>query len=378
MANILDYLDWRGDLPFVISPFNKVDNLIISQLAYVKFNDIIPGLMSGDSISIKDAAELYMTRNPLNMLKKNDVELRGRYNLVKKLSESRRYMNARLSRHINILDEQNQKQFSALCVALGDNTIYIAFRGTDDTITGWKEDLNMSLAMPVPAQLEAVNYLNLIGSESNCKIRVGGHSKGGNLAVYAAMNCEDYIEDRIISIYNNDGPGFTLEIIDSLKYQNILDKIITTVPEYSVFGLMFQHREDYMVVKSCQSGIMQHDAMSWQVMGKDFEYVDKICNGSRVVSISLKNWINSLTDKERYNFVEVVYRVIKSSGCNSVSEFRSSKIKYAHAALKEYSSLDNETRDMALKALKILNKEYSKNILTNILPSTFTKKEQVN
>lgn len=378
MANILDYLDWRGDLPFVISPFNKVDNLIISQLAYVKFNDIIPGLMSRDSISIKDAAELYMTRNPLNMLKKNDVELRGRYNLVKKLSESRRYMNARLSRHISILDEQNQKQFSALCVALGDNTIYIAFRGTDDTITGWKEDLNMSLAMPVPAQLEAVNYLNLIGSESNCKIRVGGHSKGGNLAVYAAMNCEDYIEDRIISIYNNDGPGFTLEIIDSLKYQNILDKIITTVPEYSVFGLMFQHREDYMVVKSCQSGIMQHDAMSWQVMGKDFEYVDKICNGSRVVSISLKNWINSLTDKERYNFVEVVYRVIKSSGCNSVSEFRSSKIKYAHAALKEYSSLDNETRDMALKALKILNKEYSKNILTNILPSTFTKKEQVN
>lgn len=378
MANILDYLDWRGDLPFVISPFNKVDNLIISQLAYVKFNDIIPGLMSRDSISIKDAAELYMTRNPLNMLKKNDVELRGRYNLVKKLSESRRYMNARLSRHISILDEQNQKQFSALCVALGDNTIYIAFRGTDETITGWKEDLNMSLAMPVPAQLEAVNYLNLIGSESNCKIRVGGHSKGGNLAVYAAMNCEDYIEDRIISIYNNDGPGFTLEIIDSLKYQNILDKIITTVPEYSVFGLMFQHREDYMVVKSCQSGIMQHDAMSWQVMGKDFEYVDKICNGSRVVSISLKNWINSLTDKERYNFVEVVYRVIKSSGCNSVSEFRSSKIKYAHAALKEYSSLDNETRDMALKALKILNKEYSKNILTNILPSTFTKKEQVN
>lgn len=378
MANILDYLDWRGDLPFVISPFNKVDNLIISQLAYVKFNDIIPGLMSGDSISIKDAAELYMTRNPLNMLKKNDVELRGKYNLVKKLSESRRYMNARLSRHISILDEQNQKQFSALCVALGDNTIYIAFRGTDDTITGWKEDLNMSLAMPVPAQLEAVNYLNLIGSESNCKIRVGGHSKGGNLAVYAAMNCEDYIEDRIISIYNNDGPGFTLEIIESLKYQNILDKIITTVPEYSVFGLMFQHREDYMVVKSCESGIMQHDSMSWQVMGKDFEYVDKICNGSRVVSISLKNWINSLTDKERYNFVEVVYRVIKSSGCNSVSEFRSSKIKYAHAALKEYSSLDNETRDMALKALKILNKEYSKNILTNILPSTFTKKEQVN
>lgn len=368
MPNILDYLDWRGDLPFVIAPFNKVDNLILSQLSYVNFNNIIPGIMNDDYILMKDAGKLYMEANPLEKMKKGDVEAIGRYNLIEKLSLSRRYKNAKLLNYISILDEKNEKQFSAMCIQLGDNSMYVAFRGTDDTITGWKEDFNMTLAMPVPSQLEAVNYLNIVGSENNMKLRVGGHSKGGNLAIYAAINCEDDIKMRIRKIYNNDGPGFTQDIIDSNEYQSLLNKIITIVPEYSLFGLMFEHRECYMIVKSSENGIMQHDPLSWQVIGNDFKYVQTVCKGSMVLNTSLTNWINSLTDEEKYNFIEVIYKVIKSSGCTSVSDFRNSTVKYAPAVLKEYSSLDSNTKDMAIKALRILNREYGKNLISNIRP----------
>lgn len=367
MACIIDYIEWRGDIPFRYSPFNLVDNLILSQLAYVNLYNIVPRLGRDEEVSIEDACKMYFEIHDENKFDKNDVSSQAAF-VMKKMAKSRRFKNIMISDYIDIVDETSEKQFSAVKIRLSDGTIYVAFRGTDDNIVGWKEDFNMSFMDCIPAQTEAVDYLNVVIEEDNKKkIRVGGHSKGGNLAIYASLYCRDSIKDKIINIYNNDGPGFNDNIINSDEYKEIENKITTIVPEGSVFGMLFNRRESYRVVKSSNTGIMQHDAISWQVIGTEFEYLKSLSKSAKVVDKSISNWVASINNDEREQFVNNLYKVIKEAGIRKASSITSSKIKSARKILKSYSSLDDKTKEMMMYIINALRIEYQKNFVGSII-----------
>ncbi len=360
MANIEDYLIWRGDLTFEQDPFNEVDNLIIAQLAYVDLKDIIPAAGSGGKITLEDACRDFFELND-----EQELELVKSFIwycpfFMRKMARTRRFSNIILSNYAVYNNTEKEVQFGAFLAELGDGSVYVDFMGTDDSLIGWKEDFNMSFIQPIPSQLEASSYVNEVLSPGRKKIRLGGHSKGGNLAIYAAVKANPRVKKRIIEVYNNDGPGFDRKMIESEEYQEMLPKIKTIVPQHSIVGMLLEHEERYMIVKSSQTGVMQHDAMSWQVIGNHFETVQSVDDTSRMLNEALSRWINGMTRQQRSDFVEILFSIITSSGATKLSDLSADRFNFAGAALKMYGSLDRETKMMLRRMLKSLSGEFDK------------------
>ena len=362
MANISDYLKWRGDLTFKKSPFNYVDNLLISQLAYVDLENIVPSAVSREKISLCDASKRFFDLNDEEQLKKSRSFIRETPFLMRQMAESERFKDVVLCNYVAKTDEEHQMQFAAFHVRLPDNTVYVVFKGTDDSLVGWKEDFNMSFISPVPSQFAAVEYVNYTIHTGIGKIRMGGHSKGGNLAIYAAVNCASRVQRRIIEVYNNDGPGFDKNMVSSPLYRQMLPKIKTIVPHFSVVGMLLEHEEDYMVVKSSNSGIMQHDAMSWQVIGSEFETLPEVSTQSRVFNGAVSNWIDSMEPEKREMFVNTLFDIITSSGAKNLSDIYDKHFNMKGSLLKKYASLDKQTKKMLFRMLQSLTGEFDKAI----------------
>ena len=238
MSNLMDYLDWRGDLTFREAPFNEVDNLILAQLVYVEFAGIVPAPGEEGTITVKEACELFFAAHDRKEIMERVSMTKTAAFVLEKMAQTERFCNAQLFGYINDISKEEQSQFSVVCVRLDDKSIYVSFSGTDNTIVGWRENFNMGYLSETPGQLKAVDYLNHMVKEDWEKIRVGGHSKGGNLSVYASVKCDRNIQKRIVKVYSNDGPGFSEEMIQSKEYQRMLPKIKTILPESSIVGML--------------------------------------------------------------------------------------------------------------------------------------------
>ena len=351
MANIFDYMDWR-DISIKKVEFNEVDNLILARLAYFPFD----GIVDNSEISLEDAYKKYLSQGTVGrILQKEDIDF------FPKIAKSKRFGKIKLSNYINNLDLLQEKQFSAITLILPDNTIYISYRGTDDTIVGWKEDFNMSFNPVVPAQIEAKNYLEKIANKYNNPIRIGGHSKGGNLAVYSAAFCSSNIQDRIINIYNNDGPGFHDSIINSPGYKNILNKITTYMPQTSIIGRFLDHQENMVILKSTQTGIMQHDLYSWQLVGKKFTR-DELTNSSEFIDQTITNWLKEVKPEQREKFVDIFFEILNTTEVKTLSEFSNKKFTNAITMLKTYKNIDEESKEIMMKTLNEFLKIAKNNI----------------
>lgn len=273
MTNIFDYIKWR-DIEFEKVEFNEVDNLILSRISYFPFDNLIN---KNEKITLKQAYKrLKETSNNLIFLQKEDIDF------FPVLANSKRFGNIILSNYINKVEREKEKQFSAITINLPNKIMYIAYRGTDNTIIGWKEDFNMSFQDFIPSQINAVKYIEDVTKNNRKKLIVGGHSKGGNLAVYAATYCNKKIKDRILAVFNNDGPGFQENITNSKEYKEIISKIHTYLPQTSIIGRLLNHKEKCIIIKSTQKGIMQHDLYTWQVLGDEF-IRDKLTNFSEFI-----------------------------------------------------------------------------------------------
>ena len=266
MANITDYLEWRGDLSFKVSPFNEVDNLILAELSYIQLEK----KEKQTPITIKEAITAYFEKYDEKQIQSQFALSKNPIPFFKALQKSKRFGNLIIENYVNKISKKEEKQFSAMVIHINWNTIYIAFKGTDNTLVGWKEDLNMSFLPKIPAQQEAVAYLNKIVTWKNRHIYLGGHSKGGNLAIYAAVNARKNIKKRIKKIYNNDGPGFQEEFIAQATYSELLPKIVTILPVTSIIGMLLTQKGEYKVIKSNSIGIWQHDCLTWQVENTKF------------------------------------------------------------------------------------------------------------
>lgn len=360
MANISDYIDWRGDLDFSASPFNEVDNLVLSELCFIDFENIVPSPKDGGAVALGKAAEEFLKKNgpadkiSMGLLIPDEIPL-----LLEKAASSHRFRDTYVRGYVNIVDTERQTQFSATTYLLGDGTEYVAFRGTDDTVVGWKEDFNMSFLSEVPAQTEAVAYLDIAACSSALPLRIGGHSKGGNLAIYAALKSIPQIQSRIINIYNNDGPGFKRPVREEPGYKRIAGKIITLTPHLSVVGSLLEHELNYDVVESDGKGLLQHDGFTWHVIGTRFVRLEDTSPASKRLEESLRNHLNELDTEQRKCFVNGLFGAIESTGASTLSEINEDRLRSAYKIAASIMSLDKKTRELVTKTLALLMKEIS-------------------
>lgn len=371
MSNILDYLDWRGDIRMSDAPFNAVDNLLLSELSYVALDGILPGMEENVWMTIKEAGEIFFSKHNKEEIYEDRSLVAKAPLVLEKMAKVERFQDIRLSCYVNQIDEEEEKQFSALVAECQDKTYFVAFRGTDDTLVGWKEDFNMSYISAVPSQLEAVSYLEQVAEKVTGRIRLGGHSKGGNLAVYAAVKCKRDVQDRIIEIYNNDGPGFSKEMLISREYNRVRERIWTIVPQTSVVGMLLEHEEEYLVIKSSQSGLMQHDPLSWEVLGPRFIYLDGVKKNSRILDRTLKNWINEMTREQREEFVMILFHVLSETGAKNLSELSEDKLGNLGALIKTAKAVKQmtaEDQEMLAKVIRGLIKAYKDVMVEEYFP----------
>lgn len=266
-----------------------------------------------------------------------------------------RFSDIEMGAFLEQFDDGEQTQFAAVTYRLPSGTLVVAFRGTDDSLVGWKEDFNMAFQYPVPAQVTAADYLARVAALwQNVPIVLTGHSKGGNLAVYAAMNAEDDVKDRIERIYSLDGPGFPEAVVNSFEYASVSDRIVKIVPDSSVVGMVLETPERCMVVKSDVEGIMQHFAFSWQMHGGEFDKVEDVASSSVTFNKALNKWLANLSKEQRERAVDALFAVLEASGAGSISAMMAAGPKVIPEMLGTYVGLSGEDRRNLNQALAIM------------------------
>jgi hypothetical protein len=286
--------------------------------------------------------------------------------MFRKLSQSVRFGSLLLSGYVNRIDIKREEQFSALTVSLSDNTRFIAFRGTDDSLVAWKENFNMGAFDAVPAQIDAAAYLQNAARISDAPLRVGGHSKGGNLAVYAAMHAQPEVQDRILNVYNNDGPGFRESVLDTQEYRRIRPKLMTLVPQYSLVGMLLSHEEEFEIIKSDEAGIAAHNGFTWEVRGGRFIRSEDFSLRSRLFDSAFRAWAAGMDLNQRRQFADALFSVLTSSGAKTLTDLNEHKIKQA-AEMVNSLHQEPEQRELLVETLELLIREYLSNA-RDVLP----------
>jgi hypothetical protein len=370
MAGIFDYIHWRGDLDFQKAPFNPVDNIILTHISYFPFDRVVPGPEAKRGVSIAAAA-----KKVSNILKEkpgaldDDIVFRNDSALLAALGGSRRYGGLELLGYVNQIDPEAEKQFSALSVLGCGKMSLICYRGTDNTVVGWKEDFNMSFSPVIPAQREAVSYLEKMAARLRGPLCLGGHSKGGNLAVYAAAFCGARTRRRIRAVYSNDAPGFSRAVLQSPGFLEIRDRIQSFVPQSSIVGMLFEHDENYTIVKSSQTGLMQHDVFSWELDRDDVVRVKEMSQGSAFLNRTLRDWLNGLDKEQRRRFVDALYEILISAETSSIRGLGNDWLKKVSLMIQAYNGIDDATKKVISKTISAFFRA-ARNNITTLLPGS--------
>ncbi len=352
MSNILEYLDWRGDISFEVSPFNEVDNLILAEICYTDFEGV---MTQDDTLSVVDASRIYFEIHTEEEIRSRDTFYKLAPLVLKKAAESERFKGMILKNYINLISASREEQYSAITFVLPNGLTYVAFRGTDNTIVGWREDFNLSFMNETAGQRRAVEYINYYFGESGTNkssdgdntlseknLILGGHSKGGNFAVYAAAFCEPEIQKNILKVYSNDGPGFRDEILETDSYKNILPRIVSILPEESMVGILLSNEYDNKIVKSDSHGIGQHDPLNWQVYGTEFVEAAKRAEISKVIDKTMMEWLSEMSDEDRAVFTESVFSTLDTTGAKTLSELSDGGVKIISEILRSIKEMPAE------------------------------------
>lgn len=361
--NLFDYLEWRGDLSFDEAPFNEVDNLILANLTYIRFTNLLG--MDKNGISLKKLHQLFIAQDKQQQVYRdeNDVPF------FEALAKTNRFKNVKAFYHQEIYDVDKEVQFGAVSFKITNKLCYVAFRGTDNAVVGWKEDLDLVFKI-VPAQLAAKEYLDEVAKATRAKLYVGGHSKGGNLAVFAASHCKLTTYRRILKVFNNDGPGFDENVIKPAKLERISTKIINYVPKSSMVSVMMDGYGEQSVVNSFNVGIMQHDPYSWEILGNQFVKADKRDASSQFVEKTLRNWLSKIDYNDRRAFVNGLFDIIYASQAEEIKDIVPGIVKNFKNVQNVLNQMDQKTKE----AMSLVLKELW-NSLGNSVSGVFLKKD---
>ena len=339
MKNLYDYLECRGDISLDEDPFNEVDNVVLSELAYVSFGNIVP--RDGKPVPAGEVREAFFAARPRGTIPEDGSHIVRAPLLLDSIAGGRRFGTAELTGYVDVVDTDEMVQMSAVTFLLGDGTAFVAFRGTDGTVVGWKENLSMSFLPATEGQRRAVEYMNMIGRMTERPLRAGGHSKGGNFAVFASAFCDRDIRDRITDIYTNDGPGFRAEVIRTEEYKSITGRVTNIVPDTSVTGMLLGSSVRPKYIKSSAYGIAQHDPTTWTV-GKNRFMRSTPSDLGLFIMKSQKDWLNKLDDKDRAHFVDTLFTIIESTGMDTLDEMSINKLRASSEMLNSIRGMTRE------------------------------------
>ena len=350
MGIIFDYLDQVAYDSIYDTPFNELDMLMLTELTYLPFDQIVSDQMSPDcTCRLFEAAEKVPQDSSMLVTK-------NRLKLLEKAASSTRFKNIKLMGYVNDIDPDVQKQFAAMVFKIKPDSYILTFRGTDDSIIGWKEDFHMTYMDQVPAQKTAVNYLRKAMDALPGQFILTGHSKGGNLASYAASQIEPEYQERIQSIYSYDAPGLNHSVITSQGYQTISDKIKRYIPQGSIVGMMLETPKQAQIVKSTAiGGLAQHDTFTWQISDQTFVLLDNLNPDSLQVDKTLKNWVDSVSDEELKDFFDLFFGLILDAGISSINDL--TKLENFNKILTVFenaNALTDHEREMLTRLAKLL------------------------
>ena len=349
MPNIFDYLHWRADVPLSASPFNEEDDLILAELIYTDFAEVVPD--DGSAISLQEARDRFFTLHS-----REEIEARTAHSytarapfLMDAMLKGERFADLRLFAYEAVTDKDAAAQFAAVTVLLPDGTACAVFRGTDGTVVGWKEDLILSYRSDTPGQLRAVDYLTRVALLTDRPLRTCGHSKGGNLAVYAASFVPSAVQDRLVTVRSHDGPGFRDEVRTREGYQRIQPKCVSIVPDTSVIGLLLDCDCTRLVVKSGASGLAQHDGFSWECGPTAFVPAELSRKGAYLEK-TVDNWVARQDDGILRSLVDSIFTVFEATGEETFHSMTENKRRSAELMMAAFRALPREKQRELLSA----------------------------
>ena len=368
----MNYVQEFGKDTFDERPFSEIDALVLTELGYSPLEEIVSSDMSGKEFSTVEEIAHHMGENAERLLRDNPMMItQERVDLTQEIGKAKRYQSLKFFGMKSEVDSDITKQFAAFTVEINPNVRIVIYRGTDETLIGWKEDFMMTYSPVIPAHKDAKEYLEQQAKLFDGEILLSGHSKGGNFAIYAAAFSDDSIKNRIIRVYNNDGPGFRDEVINSNGYQIILPKIQSIIPQTSIIGQLLSNKGKQKVICSKANGIFQHDAMTWEVT-KDKFVPAELDDFSRFVKATLENWLEKLDAETRCSIISIVFSMIEETESETFREFGSDLIKNAVTVIKSLVKLPREKKRELIAALSALIKSSGKVTINHL--AQFSKK----
>lgn len=367
VSNLIDYVHWRGDLSFDQCPVGEVDELLFSQLAYISFGPFVPTLkLFPHYVTLQSAAQRLLEYDSEGKrIHQHSFMWKNLRTLLETCAQAPRYRDIPLCAYVDELTEETQ--FAAICFLLPGEMNVIAFRGTDDSVTGWKEDLLMALSDPIPAQVRSAEYLSMLSPLLTGKLLLTGHSKGGNLSVFAACKADESIRSRIDRIANLDGPGFSRALRQSLDTADIRNKVRIILPESSVVGRLLEQEENISAVVEAKAlGLLQHDAFTWQVMGNRLIRAEGMTPYSEYMTVVARDFLNSLSETQREEFLREVFETLSHMDARTLRDAPAAFFSALPQMVKSLRTVDKEHKDKVLRLMVDLGEAALRTLVSNI------------
>jgi len=355
MKNMLDYIKEFGHVSFEERAFSEIDALVLTELEYLPLEKVVPSDENGETfVTVKDIAE-YMKEHKQELFDENPMMItEERHEVSQLVANASRYQGLKFFGVVSEWDKDTTKQFAAITVEVEPSVRLVIFRGTDDTLIGWKEDFLMTYSPLVAAQTDAKEYLAKQASLWDGDLMISGHSKGGNLAIYAAATQVEDVQLRIVDIFCFDSPGLYRSVLETKGYQNIVPLAMRYIPQDSLVGLMLESEVPYVIVKSNATGAMQHSAMTWEIEDGQFIKMEKLTKNSQLNDQTFKKWTESVSDEELELFWNVFFELLFSVGIDTVNDLYGQFMHYVQEFLKAAGDMDEEKRELLTRIALLL------------------------
>lgn len=355
MKNMLDYIKEFGHVSFEERAFSEIDALVLTELEYLPLEKVVPSDENGENfVTVKEIAE-YMQEHKQELFDENPMMItEERHEVSQVIADAPRFQSLKFFGVVSEWDKDTTKQFAAVTVEVEPSVRLVVFRGTDETLIGWKEDFLMTYSPLVAAQTDAKEYLAKQASLWGGDLMISGHSKGGNLAIYAAATQEEDVQLRIVDIFCFDSPGLYRSVLETKGYQNIVPLAMRYIPQDSLVGLMLESEVPYVIVKSNATGAMQHSAMTWEIEDGQFIKMEKLTKNSQLNDQTFKKWTESVSDEELELFWNVFFELLFSVGIDTVNDLYGQFMHYVQEFLKAAGDMDEEKRELLTRIALLL------------------------
>lgn len=342
MTNIYNYVDIYGDISFDKKNFNDLDNIVFCYLTYLDFSDT---MINNGVFSLETIGKEFLSKNNYKDVTRTGIAQKGAYKLLEIIVNKKRYKDIILSDYV--YDANKDMQFSAISFNINKNLKCIYFEGTDELVSGWKEDCYMASVFPVLSQVEAINYVNKHIKLFGTNVIIGGHSKGGNLALVSGMYLKKYKQFKLLKVYNNDGPGLRNKEFNSKYYKRVKSKLIHIVPDCSMVGVLMNN-EFYNVIKSTRKNILAHDMATW-VVQDDKLVSSELSLKSRKLEKNILYWVNSHSEEDIVRTIDNLFKILEDENIDDTLKLMKLKniIKVSH----KFMNLDKETKDLIVELI---------------------------